>query len=370
MILIVSYYNKGSKNGASHRLNSLFEYIKQNKHQVKFLTYGEADNDLDTIPIIYWKNLNLLKKIPIVLLRTFNLLGVTFRDSHFSNQVLKRVEELNPSTVLLSYPTIDSLFLAEIISRNNQIKVVFDYRDGITKYPLEKLNIFQKRAYRKIESILARRRNITRTAINEYLVDGDLKNNLVEIPNFRDLEPLVLPVTFKQSKSMKILHFGQIGKSYNRRVDYFYQAIVRLCRYYPNIRFNFHFYGRLTDVERQRLEDLNLPNLYISIFDPVEVSDLMGIYDLALLLGVEGHKGYVSSKFYSYLELKLPIIAAANQNLVGTYITDFNLGAVGGFDEKFLLDSFSKMNGQVYYDKKLEKFSQHVQHRKFYNVLR
>ena len=121
------------KNGGSNRLHSLFVYLKNLGKPVKFITYADTILDENTHSILYWKQLRGWKLIICLLYRLLNLFGYACRDWQFCSGVLMAVDEHKPQTVLLSYPTIDSLFLASKLSSRKDLKIVFDYRDGITK---------------------------------------------------------------------------------------------------------------------------------------------------------------------------------------------------------------------------------------------
>ena len=370
MIVVVSYYNKSSKNGGANRLHSFFDLLQRRGFKSLMLTYGYEELKSDKIiNIEYWKNLRNYRLIICIIIRLLNLLGVTARDWQFYSAVINNIKKTKPKTVVLSYPTIDNLFLANKLSENTDIKVIFDYRDGITVHPLEKLNIFQRRRYERIERSISKRQNVQITAINKYILPRETMSNFTEILNFRNLDTIEKDQTFIYDQECRILHFGQLAKSYERSVDFLAQAIINLCEREPNTRFTFDFYGELTTRENTLLSDLEYKNLTVNKFSSTEVGLLTRYYHAALLIGVKNHPGYVSSKFFSYLTLNLPIFAAAKGNLVGEYIEKYNLGYVGDFDEDFLFNSLSYCKNKRFYTKNIDIFSEQYQHEKFLDLV-
>ena len=142
-----------------------------------------------------------------------------------------------------------------------------------------------------------------------------------------------------------------------------------MCKNYKNINFVIDFYGHLSTVEKKELLKLRNKNLTISFFDPVNVDDVHDNYDIALLLGVPGHKGYVSSKFFSYLELNVPIFAAADGNLVASYIEDYNIGIVGRFDPNFLSECLKLSENREFYTTNLRIFDEENQCANFVKLI-
>ena len=370
MIVIVSYYNKSSRNGGANRLHSFFDLLQRRGFKSVMLTYDyeELKND-KIINIEYWKSLRNYRLLICIITRITNLLGLTTRDWQFYSSVINYIKKAKPKTVVLSYPTIDNLFLANRLSKNSNIKVIFDYRDGITIHPLEKLNIFQRRRYERIERSISKRQNVQITAINKYILPREMMSNYTEIFNFRNLDTIEKDQTFMYDQECRILHFGQLAKSYERSVDFLAPAIINLCETEPNTRFIFDFYGELNKRENTLLSDLEYKNLTINKFSSIEVDFLKRYYHAALLIGVKDHPGYVSSKFFSYLTLNLPIFAAAKGNLVGEYIETYDLGYVGDFDEDFLVHSLSYSKNKRFYTKNIDIFSEQHQHEKFLNLL-
>ena len=194
-------------------------------------------------------------------------------------------------------------------------------------------------------------------------------NNFSEIPNFRHLSITKKNFKIRNDGQIAFLHFGQIGKSYRRNIDFLAPAILRLCRQNIHTNFIFDFYGNLERSERDSLSSITAANLSVRFLDPVDISNLPRAYDIGLLLGVAGNPGYVSSKFFSYLELNIPIFAAAKGNLVEKYIDEYNVGCVSCFDDDFLLDCYLQSKGMTFYTKNLEYFSQAKQHENFCKII-
>jgi len=369
MTFIISYYSPSSMNGASNRLYALFNHMRNHGYSVRFVTYGEFPTSEDVISFTYWKNLNFFLITKCLIIRILNKLGAPIKDWQYYTNVLRIVYEHQPSNVLLSYPTIDNLFLANVISKNVNINVVFDYRDGITSFPLENYNFLQRFMYKKIELNLARRDNVKITAVNKFVVPNEIASSFTEITNFRKINTQKVKILLSKKSSIKFIHFGQISNSYQRKATYFYSAIDKMCKNYKNINFVIDFYGHLSTVEKKELLKLRNKNLTISFFDPVNVDDVHDNYDIALLLGVPGHKGYVSSKFFSYLELNVPIFAAADGNLVASYIEDYNIGIVGRFDPNFLSECLKLSENREFYTTNLRIFDEENQCANFVKLI-
>lgn len=369
MTFIISYYNPSSMNGASHRLYALYNHMKNHGYEVKFVTYGEFPTSEDVISVTYWKRLNIIIFMKCVIFRMLNKIGNPIKDWQYYTNIFRLVKEHQPKNIILSYPTIDNLFLANVLSKNKNINVVFDYRDGITSFPLEDYNFLQRLIYKKIELKIARRDNVKITGVNKFIVPDEVENLFTEITNFRQIQTQRVRLILTDKSSIKFVHFGQISNSYKRKAAYFYSAIDEMCKNYSNINFVIDFYGRLSDEEKNELLKLRNKNLVISLLEPVSVDDLRKNYDVALLLGVPGHEGYVSSKFFSYLQLNLPIFAAADGNLVASYIKDYNIGLVGRFAPQFLNECIRLSDNKEFYTKDLRIFDEASQCEKFAQLL-
>ena len=344
MIHILSYYNQESKNGGANRLDALASYLS-GRQEVRFLTLSPAADSQGDLR--YWKNSGVFIQLWVVLYKVMFFIGVTLtKDPYYKRQALAyyRTNINSSDTLVVSYPSIDDVFVGIDIFRRYKCKLNIDFRDSMLDFPLEKFSWFQKRRINNIFEKIGQSDLVVTTGVSSPICDSlrCFFKNVQCVTNFR---PNIHAIPFhpKLGKHVRALFYGSLASSYDRSSTTLINAIRLLSSRNQEREFHFSFFGNYTKGEIASFASLGrLTNLTLEFSEPVSLSDL-GCYEFAILWGVPGNQGYVSSKFFSYLQLSLPIIAAAEGNQVGEYIRDFSVGYSLSFNDKFLADGFSKL---------------------------
>lgn len=359
MIHILSYYNLDSKNGGANRLNCLADYLSYS-HKVNFLTLSQ--NPSSNGHLTYWKNASVFIWIWVIVYKVMFYLGLSItKDPYYKRQTLKyyKANITSADTLIVSYPTIDDIVVGIKIFKASNCRLNIDFRDSILDYPLEKLSWLQRRRVRNIFESVGKSDRIIATAVSPPICDclRFYFKNVHCITNFRQ-NICSSPFRPEFGKDIKVLYFGSIENSYDRSTALFINAIRVLVSQNKARKFTFSFFGSYSNEEIASFASLkDLDNLTINFSGPL-ASESLGKYDFAVLWGVPGNPGYVSSKFFSYIQLKLPIVAAAKGNQVAEYISEYSVGYSYDFDANFLSDGFSDLNrSQLLYNSDLSIFS-------------
>lgn len=371
MIYILSYYNHDSKNGGAYRLNSLAKYMS-NINRVDFFSLSIESNFLGAIK--YWKNAGILIKIWVLFNKIiFNAGLVLTKDPYYKRQALSYYNSKIKSTdtIVVSYPTIDDILIGIEVMQRHKCKLNIDFRDYILEFPLEKFSWLQKRRLKNLFKKIGDNDLVLVTAVSPPICNS-LKpyfKNVHCITNFRPLAD-VSPVLLDLGKDIKVLYFGSISDSFDRSSKILFKAISLLAKKNKNKNFFFSFYGKYTKNDISSFNSLkDIRNLTLDYFEPISENEL-GKYDFAILWGVPGNPGYVSSKFFSYLQLKVPIIAAAEGNQVGKYIDNFSVGYSYPFDKNVLIRGFSELeNSKELYNSDLTFFSNEYVLKKWSSII-
>ena len=365
MIYIISYYNYLSKNGGSNRLESLFRFLKS-KENCKFITLSKphTENEIkDVIHLKYWKNASLLDKLGCLIYKLFYVLGLILtNDPFYCRQVKTSLRKVSADDILVfSFPTINDFILASYFAKKGK-KVHIDFRDSILDDSMIKLSYYQRIILKRHFNNLRCSGLVTVSSVSLHMSQQleSYFSNPMYIPNFRDLT-LQKSIKFEIKKSLSLVLFGQIESSYSRDSKIFFEAIQFLALKYPQISFHFTWFGLKSNAELNLQKEMlsELKNLTFENKTPIDENQLLKeTFDIALLYGVEGMPGYISSKFFSYLALNIPIIAASQGNELGYYIEKYNVGYSGVFDREFIIKALKTLENLVLYDVPLTDFNQ------------
>ena len=359
MIYILSYYNQNSKNGGAYRLDSLAKYMS-NINKVDFFSLSTDSNSLGAIK--YWKNAGILIQIWVFFNKIIFSAGLILtKDPYYKKQALSYYNSKIKSsdTFVVSYPTLDDILIGIKIMQKHKCKLNIDFRDYIFEFPLEKLSWVQRRRLKNLFKKIGDNDLVLATAVSPPICNS-LKTYFKNVHCITNFRPIVdsSPVFTDLGENIHILYFGSISDSFDRSPKILFDAILLLAKKNKNKNFFFSFYGKYTKTDISFFASLkDIRNLTLKHFEPISENEL-GKYDFAILWGVPGNPGYVSSKFFSYLQLKIPIIAAAEGNQVGKYIENFSVGYSYPFDKRVLVKGFSKLeNSKELYNADLTFFS-------------
>jgi hypothetical protein len=274
--------------------------------------------------------------------------GITLtKDPYYKYQALTyyRANIKKADTLVVSYPSIDDVFIGIEIFRRFQCRLNIDFRDSMLDFPLEKFSWFQKRRINTIFRQIGENESVFVTAVSPPICESlrFFFKHVHCVTNFRE-NICARPFAPKLGKHVRILFYGSLINSYDRGLEVLVNAIRLLSAKNQDREFSFSFFGKYTRSELASFSKLsNLSNVTLSISAPISI-DHLGNYDFAIIWGVPENPGYVSSKFFSYLQLGLPIIAAAEGNQVGEYIREFSVGYSYGFTQNFLVDGFTELS--------------------------
>lgn len=371
MIYILSYYNLESKNGGANRLESFKTYLSK-FHNVDFLSLSTKFNKKELLN--YWKNSNIFIKSWVLSNKFLFYLGITLvKDPYYKKQALSYYESKISSsdTLIVSYPTIDDVLIGIKVFEKFNCKLNIDFRDSLLEFPLENLSRFQMWRLKKIFLKIGSKEKVYATGVSspicKDLIRYFRKTNL--ITNFRLLNN-INQIKPDLRKNINVLYFGSLESSYKRGLSIFSEALSKLCLENKEKEFSFDFFGEYSKSEISKFKSLKkIHNLHLNFLKPTPIENL-NQYDFAILLGVPNYPAYVSSKFFSYLELNLPIIGSTNGNQVGEYIKKYSVGYSYAFDEQFILKGYHELKKAEYlYTSDLSIFSSEEVLNKWRNVI-
>ena len=368
-ILLIAYYYPPINSGGTERPLNMAKYLPRFGHHVTVLThtYDRRNTGDATTLRIYDPSYNCYRKGVYKALWASLRLGVEALNrlgryasiySLWKHAVLKRAAHImaaaRPDVILATYPPVETLEIGLYLSRQYQIPLVADFRDGLLFEPIEQKRIQQytciRREYSKIEqtvvkaasTILAVSPPITAYFANQYHC-----SNVLMIPNGfdpEDFEHLDDTVLLEPGK-FHVVHTGRFCRSeVERNINPFITTLRKLCADHPILhdKIRLHLVGQIAKKERAMMQDLLEGEIirYYGLVDRNTALSFQTHADLLLLLtGTVNRTSMVTAKLFEYLYAGRPILGLTSQTYAETIIQTTCSGwTVHPDDEKGMYD--------------------------------
>lgn len=299
-----------------------------------------------------------------------------FQEREYGRLVLEAVADFKPDTVISADMPLDPQAMLQRHCRDNNIRFIFWLQDVIslaTKKILgEKLSwvgrligdyyiALEKRVLSHSDHIIP----ITE-GFEPFLCEADIpKNKMTVIPNWAPLDELPVlpkdnPWAHEQGLADKFcfLYSGALGLKHNPNL------LLQIALHFkddPQVRVFVGSEGPGADWLSQRKKDLNLPNLMVMGYQPMDKFPQVLAAGDVLIAILEAEAGIFSvpSKVLSYLAAQKPLLLAVPQNnLAARIVQNSQAGyVVDPADVSGMLDKA----GQLYANKSLrEEFAQNA----------
>lgn len=367
-ILLIAYYYPPINSGGTERPLKMAKYLPRFGHHVTVLTHTyDRRNTGDTTTLrIYDPGYNCYRKGVYKALWASLRLGVEALNrlgcyaSIYSlwkhavlNQAVHIMTSARPDVILATYPPVETLEIGLHLSRQYQIPLIADFRDGLLFEPIEQKRIQQYtciyQAYMQIEHAVAHTASPILTVsppITEYFRKQYNCSSTLTIPNGfdpEDFEHLDQTVSFEPGK-FHIVHTGRFGRSDSGcKVAPFFRALSQLVSEHPRFktRLKLHLVGQIEKQEFEMIKDLiNEGIINYHGFQARQAALSFQVRaDLLLLITTIDRKSVATSKLFEYLCAGRPILGLTSQTYAETVIRSTGAGwTVHPEDEKGMYD--------------------------------
>lgn len=352
-VLILCSYFPPTKNGGSSRPYRFAKSLSGNNEVTVCTSSNNEPYISDKFKVIYLDFWRLRLKYAISKICShllFNIGFVRFKDVYLEKQFFKVCNE-KYDIVIATYPELINLIIGvKICKAYPETKLILDFRDGMCFEPLVRyLNPLVRSSLAKLEKYLVSQSDYIIT-VGECLTSyyRGYTENCITIYNSHDKTSRLHDIKLSNSSRIRIIHFGSLGLSKERNLNFLTEALMRL--YEIELPYEIVFVGNLT-IEEKTI--LGRANSNVTFRSPVEKSKkqaLFSEFDAALFIGVPNQVSYISSKLFDYIESGLPILGVCKGNEAELIISSEGLGLVSDFEPASIVAMFESF----YYDGSLK----------------
>lgn len=343
-ILLIAYYYPPMNSSGMLRPVAMAKHLPLEGHEVYVLTARTGSSNLvvngntlrvrdDLLALFTSKPFSKFFKIPYYLFqRSAHLCGKykSVRKYWLENVKIesgKIIQSANPDIIICTYPPVETLELGLFFSKNFNIPLISDFRDGLIFEPIEESRIRHPIVYKKYKNIEEDICNSSKAIltvsdpISEYISSTYAQNNVYTIPNgyeenCGDFDSLQI---LDESK-FNIVHTGRLSLSdYGTDISFFIDVITDLVSNYTHAKNNLrlHLAGDLSLKEKMQIRKL-IKNGIIIYYGKVSREKSLALQnsaDLLLIVTSIKRKSVATGKLFEYLHAGKPILALTS----GTY---------------------------------------------------
>ena len=375
-ILLIARHFPPERSGGIGRPFSLYKYLPDHGIQPVVLTidsYSKIDGEIDvyrTKSLMTWKN---KKSIFYNFFRATKVLNMVVpnMDMIWERTALKKAPEIfsqhKIELIYATYPSMSALRLGLRLSKQYNVPLISEFRDGLIYEPLFHFNPFSFFWTTGFERRLIKASAAVITIGNElsrYFADRYGLKNVFTVHNGYDKDDFLnMPAAkIKKREVFRVAHFGSLKAS---RKDYessgLFFAIARLEKdiNLSAEKFEFFFFGNFKKPEKKFIKDLGIDNL-VKFIGPLDKKEgfrtLVKEFDALLFVGAQGSKTVISSKLPEYLYLGKSIIGICKGNEAAQIIERTGTGEVCDFDADSIYSLLKKAsNGEITFNPKKEE---------------
>jgi glycosyltransferase involved in cell wall biosynthesis len=257
----------------------------------------------------------------------------------------KIINLVKPEIILASYPCIEAVEIGLKLSKEYNLPLVIDFRDGLLFEPLEagmlKKGSFQSH-YRDVESQVAKNASLIISIsqpITSYFMENYGCTNLFTLPNGFDEEDKVEFIKYHWHKDViHIVHTGRISSSRegdsisNLGVSSLSAALTILDKQSPELlsKIKIHFVGKLDSKERAALSIFVKQGLVI-LWGQQPRSIALGFQRMAdylLLITSTDQASLATGKIFEYLAANKYILALTRGTEAEKIVVETGSGVV------------------------------------------
>ncbi|MBI5740662.1 MAG: glycosyltransferase [Nitrospirae bacterium] len=391
-ILMISYHFPPENSGGVGRPYSLYKYLPGSGYRVIVITqslYGRLPDESHIYRFdAEWRKSALFtgKGISKVFSKLLYVAGlVPVNNNFWTENVLRGADDIlmkhKPALIYATYPPVHGLALGLRLSRENNVPMISEFRDGFLFEPVLNLNPRQKRLMTRFEEDTVKQSSAVITIgenLSEYFSRKYKKKDVYTVHNGFDRDDFALSAGDGRVSKCRIVHFGAINFSRKRSITNLLKAVRRLKdeNKISGDNFELSFIGRYTSEERDLIDGLALGDV-INLHGPMDKSagfkKISSEYKYLLFFGVEGETSVISSKLPEYLNLQKPIMGICRGNEAERIIKRTGTGEVFDFDEGSIYSAFLKcLDGNLFFrpnSNEIEKFDRQRQSRRIAEII-
>ena len=348
-ILILCSYFPPTMNGGSSRPHRFAKSLSVKNDVTVCTTSNNGPYITDSFRVVYldfWRVRTKYIVSKILSYVLFNLGLVRFKDYYLERQFFKKNKD-KYDIVIATYPELINLIIgAKIVESSPETKLIIDFRDGMCFEPLVRyVNPIVKNNLVKLEKYLCSRSSHIIT-VGEALTDyfKEINENCSTIYNSHDKPARLYGSKLSNSSRIRIVHFGSLGLSKERNLNFLSVALEQLCAI--ELPLEIVFVGNLTNKEKTILGRANPSISFRLPVDKSEKQALFSDFDAALFIGVPSQVSYISSKIFDYIEAGLPILGVCKGNEAELIINTEGLGLVSDFEPASIVSMFESFYNQ------------------------
>jgi hypothetical protein len=339
-ILIISYYYPPMNSIGGQRAYFLNKYFVANDIKTFIVCAGIKNEVKDNIYYFEDKNLNNTSKIEKVNSRLSRVISKYsgYNKDWFNNvetNILDIVDKHDIKIVITSFPPIETFLLGKYIKEERDIKLILDYRDGMTFEPLERNLEFLllKNKLLKVEKDLIVNSDAVVTVSSPITTYLEKRYKEFELP-FRtiyngyyseetiNVEPKIFDKNF-----INIVYTGKLSKSSKgQNVDLLLEALRKLPKS-EYLKYKIHFFGDYSRGEIKEFKEFNIININGKVSKEESISAQLGA-DLLLFSTTTNRTSVVTGKLFEYLRTGKFILSLSSGCEADKIIIDTNSGGV------------------------------------------
>ena len=406
-ILLIAYYFPPLNTGGTTRPLKMAKFLEQFGHEVTVLTHTYEQTRFTEPAVIRIKDISNnknrkgFKRFTWLLLRLYtealNRLGIYHSIySWWKGKVIKNrdkiMETVKPGMIIASYPPVETLETGLFLSKEYNIPLISDFRDGLLFEPIEEKRIDRypciKKTYEAIEKAAAEHSSAVITITNvitgyfskkypgikvETISNGFDPDDFTGLTNAH--QPAFEPGTFN------IVHTGRFGLSDTAiSADSFFQAIREMIKEKAEWKnkIKIHLAGELNRNELASIQDLIEAGvvIYYGLVKRQVSLALQKEADVLFIVTQPTRTSAVSAKIFEYLYAAKPILALTHKTAVAEIIEETGTGwVIYPNDKKSIRELLEKLINEpkptiTPNPAKIREFSMHKQIKKLDELLK